>query len=114
MEGQTRVSRATNITVTFSEAMDADSLNTDTVKLIKVGSPPASIPFTMQPSTDGSGKTVLTLNPFGSTTQELGKAKPYHVTVEGTNPTEDSFAVQDLARSEMANDKVWSFRTKRR
>jgi hypothetical protein len=112
-ENQTGVLRTTNITITFSEAMDTNSLNTNTVKLVKAGSPPAPVPFTMRTSTDGSGRTVLTLDPFGPTTQKLAKAKTYQVTVEGTNPAGDTFAVEDLADNGMANDKVWSFKTKR-
>ena len=111
-EGQTGVSRTTNITVTFSEAMDTSSFDTNTVKLTRGTT---SVPFTMEePSTDGSGRTVLTLDPFGPTTQKLGKRKTYTVTVEGTNPAGDSFAVKDLAGNDLAEDKVWTFRTKRR
>jgi len=112
-EGQTGVMRTTNITITFSEEMDTSSLNANTVKLVKVGSPPVSIPFTMQTSTDGSGRTVLTLDPFGSTMQKLGKKTTYKLTVEGANDT-DGFAVKDLASNELATDYVSSFKTKRR
>ena len=44
---------------------------------------------------------------------KLAKAKTYRVTVEGTDPPGDGFAVRDQANNEMANDKVWSFKTKR-
>ena len=110
-EGQTGVSRTTNITVTFSEAMETNSFDENTIKLTRGTTP---IPFTMTTSTDGLGRTVLTLDPFGPTTQKLGKRKTYTVTVEGTNPAGDSFAVKDLAGNDLAEDKVWTFRTKRR
>ncbi|MDQ4042206.1 MAG: Ig-like domain-containing protein [Actinomycetota bacterium] len=109
-EGQTGVSRTTNITVTFSEAMDTSSFDTDTVKLTRGTT---SIPVTMETSTDSSGRTVLTLNPFGSTTQKLGKRKTHTVRIEGAADT-DGFAVEDSADNKLGEDKVWTFRTKRR
>lgn len=109
-EGKTGVSRTTNITITFSEEMKPSSFDTNTVKLTQ-GS--TSIPVTMTPSTDSSGRTVLTLDPFGSTTQKLGKRKTYTVTIEGANDT-DGFAVEDLTGNDLAQDKVWTFKTKRR
>jgi hypothetical protein len=109
-EGKTGVSRTTNITITFSEEMKPSSFDTNTVKLTQ-GS--TSIPVTMTPSTDSSGRTVLTLDPFGPTTQKLGKRKTYTVTIEGANDT-DGFAVEDLAGNDLAQDKVWTFKTKRR
>ncbi len=107
----TGIPRTTNVTITFSEAMDTSTFDADTVKLTQ-GS--TSIPFTMTTSTDGSGRTVLTLNPFGSTTQKLGRKKTYTVTVEGTNPAGDSFAVRDATGNELTQDHVSTFRTKRR
>ena len=107
----TGIPRTTNVTITFSEAMDAAFLNNDTIKLTRGTT---SIPFTMTTNTDGLGRTVLTLNPFGSTTQKLGKRKTYTVTVEGTNPAGDSFAVRDAAGNELTQDHVSTFRTKRR
>jgi hypothetical protein len=67
----------------------------------------------MSTSTDGSGRTVLTLDPFGSTTQKLGMKKTYKLTVEGANDT-DGFVVKDSAGNELAADYVSSFKTKRR
>lgn len=110
-EGQTGVTRTTNITVTFSEAMNTSSFDANTVKLTR-GTTPVS--FTMTPSTDSSGRTVLTLDPFGPGTQKLGKRKTYTVRIEGTNPPGDSFAVKDLGNNELEEDKVWTFKTKRR
>ena len=106
------VRRATSITVTFSEAMDTSTFNANTVKLIGAGTT-TPIPLTMTTSTDSSGRTVLTLDPFGPTTQKLGRRKIYTVTVEGAADTDDQ-AVKDLAGNEMTQDKVWSFKTGRR
>ena len=110
--GQTGVSRATNITVTFSEAMNVGSLNADTVKLVKSGGT-TSTPLTMTTSTDTGGRTVLKLDPFGPTTQKLGKSATYRLTVEGAADT-DGLAVEDTAGNEMVQDKLSSFKTKRR
>jgi hypothetical protein len=109
-EGKTGVSRTTDIKITFSEEMKPSSFDTNTVKLTQ-GS--TSIPVTMTTGTDSSGRTVLTLNPFGSTTQKLGKKKTYTVTIEGAADA-DGFAVEDLAGNDLAQDKVWTFKTKRR
>jgi bacillolysin len=110
--GQTGVSRATNVTVTFSEAMGAGSLNADTVYLVKSGGT-ARVPLTMTTSTDTGGRTVLRLDPFGPTTQKLAKSSTYKLTVEGAADA-DGLAVEDSANNEMAQDKTSSFKTKRR
>ena len=110
--GQTGVSRATNVTVTFSEAMSAGSLNADTVKLVKSGGT-TRVPLTMTTSTDTGGRTVLKLDPFGPTTQKLAKSSTYKLTVEGAADA-DGLAVEDAAGNEMAQDKTSSFKTKRR
>ena len=68
--GQQGVPLGTNVTVIFSEKMDESTLNDNTVKLLKPGKKPASIPVTMTKSTDSS-KTVLMLDPFGSSRQTL-------------------------------------------
>jgi VCBS repeat-containing protein len=114
-QGKTGVPRTNNITVTFSEEMDTStsSLNANTVRLVKVGTTPTSVPVTITTSTDASGRTVLTLDPFGPTTQKLGKKTTYKLTIEGANDI-DGFAVKDLASNELAADYVSSFKTKRR
>jgi PKD repeat protein len=109
-EDQKGVPRTTDITITFSEEMDTASLNADTVRLVKAGSL-TPIAVTRETSTDASGRTVLTLDPI---TPKLAKATTYKVTVEGADPPGDVFAARDLANNELANDKVWSFKTKRK
>jgi bacillolysin len=110
--GQTGVSRTTNITVTFSEAMNAGTINADTVRLVKSGST-ALIPLTMTTTTDAGGRTVLKLDPFGATAQKLGKSATYKLTIEGAADT-DGLAVEDTANNELAQDRNSSFKTKRR
>ena len=105
--GQQGVPLGTNITVIFSEKMDESNLNNNTVKLVKPGKKPASIPVTMTKSTDGS---VLTLDPFGSTKQTLAGSTGYQLTIEGAGDG-DTYAVKDLAGNELARDEVSSFTT---
>jgi len=109
---QTDVSRLTNIAVTFSEAMNAGSLNADTVKLVRSGGT-APIPLTMTTSSDANGRMVLKLDPFGPTTQKLAKGATYKLTVEGAGDGGAS-AVRDAANNEMARDETSSFKIKRR
>jgi VCBS repeat-containing protein len=109
----TGVLTTTDITVTFSEKMKGDTLNNNTVKLVKPGRKTTSIPVTMAQTTDGSGRTVLTLNPFGSTKQKLSATTTYQLTIEGAGDT-DVLAVKDLAGNELVNDYVSSFTTARK
>jgi large repetitive protein len=111
--GQAGVSTTTEITVTFSEAMDESTLNDNTVNLVKPGKKPTSIPVTMTTTTDGSGRSVLTLNPFGSAKQNLAANTTYQLTIEGAGDG-DNFAVKDLAGIELARDEVSSFTTARK
>lgn len=107
----TGVSRTANVTITFSEAMDTSTLNADTVKLTKGAT---SVPVEMQVSTDESGRTVLTLDPYGpSATQKLGRRTTYTVRVEGAADA-DGQAVKDAAGEELAEDFASTFKTKRR
>jgi hypothetical protein len=110
---QTPVSTTTDITVTVSEKMDETTLNDNTVKLVKPGKKPTSIPMTMTKTTDGSGRTVLTLNPFGSAKQNLAGDTTYQLTIEGAGDG-DNFAVKDLAGNELAQEAVSSFTTARK
>jgi len=109
-DGQAGVSTSTNITIAFSEKIDDSTLNDNTVKLVKPGRKPTSIPVTMTKSTDGSGRSVLTLDPFGSAKQKLAGNTTYQLTIEGAGD-EYSLAVKDLAGNELARDAVSSFTT---
>jgi hypothetical protein len=93
--------------------MDDTTLNQDTVKLVKLAKNPPSIPLTMTKTTDGSGRTVLTLDPYGSAKQKLGGNTTYRLTIEGAGDT-DGFAVKDMAGNQLAQDRVSSFTTARK
>jgi VCBS repeat-containing protein len=104
------VSTTTNITITFSEKMAPSTLNGKTITLVKPGKKPTSIPVTMTNKTDSSGRTVLTIDPYGTTAQKLAGNTTYQLTIEGAGDT-GGFAVRDLAGNELAKDHVSSFTT---
>jgi len=79
----------------------------------KATPPPCSPRSRLARSTDVSGRTVLKLDPFGPTTQKLGKSSTYKLTVEGAADT-DGLAVKDTSNNELAQNKSSSFNTKRR
>jgi subtilisin family serine protease len=112
INGQPGVPLGSNVTVVFSEKMDEGTLNDNTVRLLKPGKRPTFIPVTMMKSTDG-GRTVLTLDPFGSARQKLAASTTYQLTIEGAGDT-DGIAVKDLAGNELARDEVTSFTTARK
>jgi VCBS repeat-containing protein len=108
---QTGVSTTTDITVTFSEKMDVSSLNNNTVKLVKLGGRrPTPIPVVMTTTNDLSGRTVLTINPYGPGTKNLAVNTTYELKIEGVGDG-DNFAVKDLAGNQLAGEVVSSFTT---
>jgi uncharacterized delta-60 repeat protein len=98
--GATNVSRDTNITATFSEAMDPATLNNSTVTLVAKGS---TTPVDATVTVSDDGKTV-TLDP----SSKLAKKTKYKATIKGG----DSGA-KDLAGNPLANNYTWSFTTGR-
>jgi hypothetical protein len=98
LAGATGVPRATNVSATFSEAMNASTINANTFTLRKQGSTTA-IAATV--SYDGATKKA-TLNPA----VDLKKATTYTATIRG-----GANGVKDTAGNAPANDKVWSFTT---
>lgn len=99
-DGKTGVLRSTNVTVTFSEAIDSATLSSSTFSLVKSGTT-TSISATRTLSSDG--KTV-TLNPYGSSTTNLARCAWYKATV--------TTGVKDKAGNPLAANKVWSFKTR--
>jgi hypothetical protein len=102
--GQTRVSRTTNIRATFSEPMSLSSLQASgvfTLKNTRNGSmvSPASITL----SSDGRTAT------FDPAPPKLAKKTRYEVRIKG-----GSGGAADLAGNALAADAVWTFTTKRR
>ncbi len=97
--GATRVSRTANITATFSEAMDTNTISTGTVELRDSANNLIAGVVTYNTST-----RVVTLNP----TPTLAAQSNYTVTIKGgtTDPR-----VKDLAGNALAINRVWTFRT---
>jgi hypothetical protein len=98
--GATNVGRSANIVVTFSEAMTASTINTNTLQLRNsAGTLIAAV------VTYNSATRQATLNPNPT----LAAQTNHTVTVKGgsTDPR-----VKDLAGNAMAADRVWTFRTR--
>lgn len=105
--GAKGVSRTTNISATFSEPMDLDSLKAAGVFTLKNTKTGAIVqPTNITLSSDG--KTV-TLDPFGPTTQKLSRRTTYEVRIKG-----GTGGAADAAGNVLAQDAVWSFKTGRR
>jgi methionine-rich copper-binding protein CopC len=98
--GATGVSATANITVTFSEAMNASTISTSTIELRDAGG--NVVPSVV---TYSASNRRATLNPNPT----LAAAALYTVTVKGgtTDPR-----VKDVAGNALAVNRVWSFRTR--
>jgi alpha-tubulin suppressor-like RCC1 family protein len=103
------VDRTTNVTATFSEDMDASSINTPatTFKLFKKGSTTKiAATVSYDPTT-----RIATLNPFGSTTTRLARGTTYKAVV--------TTGAKDLAGNQLDQNptldglqqKTWFFTT---
>jgi hypothetical protein len=101
----TGVSRSTNVTATFSEEVDEETLTASTVTLVRAGTT-TPIPATVTLSPDG--KTV-TLDP----SVNLARRTTYEARIVGRGDG-DGLAVRDKAGNELALDFTSSFRTRRR
>jgi hypothetical protein len=97
--GATGVAGATNITATFSEAMDTATINTNTFELRNPSNNLVTATVTYDPVT----KTA-TLDP----TANLSASTTYTATIKGggTDPR-----VKDQAGNALANNFTWSFTT---
>lgn len=90
------VSPDTNITLTFSEAMDQSTLTTSTIYLLRRGT---TKPVPARVTYDEARKRV-SLNPSG----DLMRGATYTVTVTGgTN------GIKDLSGNALATNKAWGF-----
>ncbi len=99
-DGATGVARNTNVSATFSEAIDSATLTSSTFTLVKDGTTTA-ISSTRTLSSDGK---EATLNPYGSSTTILARCTRFKATV--------TTGVKDLAGNPLAANKVWYFKTK--
>ena len=97
-DGTIDVAANGNATATFSEAMNAATVNASTVTLVKQGT---NTPLAANVTYDATSKTA-TLNP----NVDLELETAYAATVKG-GPS----GAKDLAGNSLAVDKVWSFTT---
>jgi RHS repeat-associated protein len=99
-EGATNVNANANVTVTFSKAMDAATVNGSTVELRDPGN--ALVPATVSYN---AASFTATLDPSASS---LAAGVTYTARVRGgsTDPR-----VKDLAGNALAADKTWTFTT---
>ncbi|MFC0485625.1 CBM96 family carbohydrate-binding protein [Pseudarthrobacter scleromae] len=95
-DGATGTAVSTNVTATFSEAMNTSTITSDTFTL-KTGTTAVSAAVTYS----GTGNTA-TLNPG----TDLAAGTTYTATVKG-----GSTGVKDAAGNALASDKTWSFTT---
>ena len=95
--GATGVSRTTNVTVTFSEAMDATTISASTFELRDAGNALVAAAVSYDATT-----RVATLNP----TPTLAALTVYSGTVRG-----GAAGVKDAAGNPLAVDSPWSFTT---
>lgn len=97
-DGTSGILEGTNVTATFSEAMNTGTLNGTTFTLTKQGAPS---PVAATYSYDAATKTA-TLNPNA----DLDSLASYTVLVKS-----GSGGVKDLAGNSLLQDRTWSFRT---
>ncbi len=100
LDGKTGVARNTNVSATFSEAIDSATLTSSTFTLVKYGTTTA-ISATRTLSSDGK---TATLNPYGSSTTILARCTWFKATV--------TTGVKDLAGNPLGANKVWYFKTR--
>ncbi len=98
--GARKVSRGTDVEATFSEDINPATLTTSTFTLVRSGS---TTPITAPVSYDSTSRTAM-LNPYGSSATNLRKCTSYKATLKS--------GVTDEAGNSLANDKVWSFKTR--
>jgi hypothetical protein len=101
-EDATGVAQGVNVHATFSEAMRADSINTDTIKLFRAGT---TTPIGSVVSYDTGTKTA-TLNPEN----DLRLASRYKAVVAiGTRDLAGNRLDQDQDPTNANQPKVWTF-----
>jgi acid phosphatase type 7 len=97
-DGAADVAATSNAGATFSEAMDPNTISTNTFTLVKQGAP---TPVTAQVSYDAATKKA-TLDPNA----DLDPSTTYLATLKG-----GAKGVKDLAGNALGADKAWSFST---
>jgi Bacterial Ig-like domain/WD40-like Beta Propeller Repeat len=110
-DGAEGVARNTNVTATFSERMDPDSLSTSTFKLFKVNKDGTTLRITHAPVKLSADALTAKLNPFGSSDTRLAKNTRYKAVVT-TGATDVAGNALDQNDSTSGNQqKVWYFTT---
>jgi Bacterial Ig-like domain len=110
-QGTEGVARNTNVTATFSEKMDPDTLSTSTFKLFKVNQNGATSRITPAPVRLSEDGLTARLNPFGSSDTRLNKSTKYKAVVTtGATDVAGNALDQDDARAGN-QQKVWYFTT---
>ena len=110
-QGTVGAARGTNVTATFSERMDPNTLSTSTFKLFKVNKNGATSRITNAPVRLSADGLTARLNPFGSSDTLLNKSTKYKAVV--------TTGAEDLAGNPLDQDdtklgnqqKVWYFTT---
>ena len=110
-DGTEGVARNTNVTATFSERMDPDTLSTSTFKLFKVNADGTTKRITRAPVKLSADALTAKLNPFGSSDTRLAKNTRYKVVVT-TGATDVAGNALDQDEAASGNQqKVWYFST---
>jgi Bacterial Ig-like domain len=110
-KGTEGVARNTDVTATFSERMDPDTLSTSTFKLFKVNKNGTTSRITNAPVRLSEDGLTARLNPFGSSDTRLNKSTKYKAVVTtGATDVAGNALDQDDARAGN-QQKVWYFTT---
>ena len=110
-QGTEGAARNTDVTATFSEKMDPDTLSTSTFKLFKVNKNGATSRITPAPVNLSEDGLTARLNPFGSSSTRLAKNTRYKAVVTtGATDVAGNALDQDDARAGN-QQKVWYFTT---
>jgi Bacterial Ig-like domain len=110
-QGTEGAARNTDITASFSEKMDPDTLSTSTFKLFKVNKNGATSRITPAPVRLSEDGLTARLNPFGSSDTRLNKGTKYKAVVTtGATDVAGNALDQDDARAGN-QQKVWYFTT---
>jgi Bacterial Ig-like domain len=110
-QGTEGVARNTDVTATFSERMDPDTLSTSTFKLFKVNKNGTTSRITPAPVNLSEDGLTATLNPFGSSDTRLNKSTKYKAVVT-TGAKDLAGNALDQDATKLGNQqKVWYFTT---
>ena len=110
-DGTEGVARNTDVTATFSESMDPDTLSTSTFKLFKVNKNGTTSRITHAPVKLSADALTAKLNPFGSSDTRLAKNTRYKAVIT-TGATDVAGNALDQNDTKSGNQqKVWYFTT---